>query len=61
MFQFLCVSLGLKAPMHGLERQLNLISLLAPVSTVTPGVAKGFPARAQIVEESFHVHFRVTS
>jgi hypothetical protein len=37
------------------EWQNNLVALLAPVSTMTPGVAKGFPARAQIVEESFHL------
>jgi hypothetical protein len=40
--------------MHGLERQLNLVALLAPVSTMTPCVAKGFPARAQIVEQLLH-------
>jgi hypothetical protein len=55
MFQFLCVSLGLKAPMHSLERQSYLVALLAPVPAVMPGVAKGFPARAQIVEELFHI------
>jgi hypothetical protein len=55
MFQFLCVSLGLKAPMHGLERQSDLIPLLAPVPAVTPDLTKGFPARAQIVVKLFHL------
>jgi hypothetical protein len=30
----------------GLERQLNLIALLAPVPAMTPDLTKGFPARA---------------
>jgi hypothetical protein len=55
MFQFLCVSLGLKAPMLGLERQLNLVALLALVPAVMPDLTKGFPARAQIVVKLFHL------
>jgi hypothetical protein len=34
---------------------LNLVALLAPVPAVVPGVAEGFPARAQIVDELFHL------
>jgi hypothetical protein len=41
--------------MHSLERQLDLVALLAPVPAVMPGVAKGFPARAQIVVKLFHL------
>jgi hypothetical protein len=48
--------------MLGLERQLDLVALLAPVPAMTPRVAKGFPARAQIVEKLFHVlSFRMTT
>jgi hypothetical protein len=41
--------------MHGLERELDLVALLASVAPVMPCVPKGFPARAQIVEKLSHL------